>query len=81
DDEDAEELEWVQCDNCEQWWTLPSTLSASGLPDVWHCRMQNWGKPVVDCFLQRERPGAPVMDGAGGEQPDGNSAGRGAGQV
>ncbi|CAN0525115.1 unnamed protein product, partial [Ectocarpus sp. 12 AP-2014] len=47
-------LKWVQCDNCEEWWTLPSTLSADALPDVWHCRMQNWGKPVVDCFIPKQ---------------------------
>ncbi|CAN0565921.1 unnamed protein product, partial [Ectocarpus sp. 12 AP-2014] len=69
-------------DNCEEWWTLPSTLSADALPDVWHCRMQNWGKPVVDCFIPKQPPaqvaaGAAAKGARGVVQPDRSRAERG----
>lgn len=59
DDDEDEGVGWVQCDNCEKWWTLPASVSVDDLPDTWHCRMQDWGKPPEDCFLTKEPPRAP----------------------
>lgn len=55
DDEGGDGVDWVQCDNCSKWWTLPNSFNAAELPDVWHCRMKNWGKPVVDCLVPKEQ--------------------------
>lgn len=55
DDEGGDGVDWVQCDNCSKWWTLPTAVNAAELPDVWHCRMKNWGKPVVDCLVPKEQ--------------------------
>ena len=64
DDGDEEGVDWVQCDNCEKWWTLPSSVNADELPDVWHCRMQDWGKTVVDCLALKEPRGKGETGGA-----------------
>lgn len=55
DDEGGDGVDWVQCDNCSKWWRLPNSVNATELPDVWHCRMKNWGKPVVDCLVPKEQ--------------------------
>lgn len=46
------EVEWVACDTCERWHELPSSVSASSLPDKWHCSDNTWDKS--DAFCQQK---------------------------
>ena len=40
--DDADNVEWVQCEKCDKWRKLPPHISASELPDVWYCNMNTW---------------------------------------
>jgi hypothetical protein len=40
--DDADNLEWVQCELCDKWRKLPPHISADMLPDIWYCTMNTW---------------------------------------
>ncbi|GMH58240.1 hypothetical protein TrLO_g12559 [Triparma laevis f. longispina] len=43
------EVEWVACDTCEKWHELPTFVSASSLPDIWHCHNNTWNSSQAFC--------------------------------
>jgi hypothetical protein len=71
--EDADNLEWVQCEKCEKWRKLPSHISAEELPDVWFCNLNTWNPLSAFC----EAP----EDKADGLQDVGFNSGGGGGKL
>ena len=68
--EDAENVEWVQCEKCDKWRKLPPHITAAELPDVWYCQMNTWNPGAASC--------SAAEDKADGQQdvrvdPDANS--------
>eukprot|EP00547_Thalassionema_nitzschioides_P000018 CAMPEP_0194207136 /NCGR_PEP_ID=MMETSP0156-20130528/5976_1 /TAXON_ID=33649 /ORGANISM="Thalassionema nitzschioides, Strain L26-B" /LENGTH=1361 /DNA_ID=CAMNT_0038933839 /DNA_START=99 /DNA_END=4184 /DNA_ORIENTATION=- len=47
--------EWVQCEKCEKWRRLPPHISASDLPDVWYCTMNNWDPSTSSCDAAEDK--------------------------
>ncbi len=45
-------LEWVQCEDCSKWFTLPEGVTSDALPDVFVCSLRWW-----DCSLQEIKTG------------------------
>ena len=45
-------LEWVQCEDCSKWFTLPDGVTSDALPDVFVCSLRWW-----DCALQKIKTG------------------------
>jgi len=43
--------EWVQCDKCKKWRTLPPRVSASDLPDTWYCELNTWDTRYASCGI------------------------------
>mmetsp|Transcript_17948 Transcript_17948/g.36785 ORF Transcript_17948/g.36785 Transcript_17948/m.36785 type:complete len:508 (-) Transcript_17948:295-1818(-) len=41
--------EWVQCERCEKWRSLPSWKATSDLPDKWSCHMNTWDANQSRC--------------------------------
>jgi len=46
-------VEWVQCDECRKWRTVPSTTITS-LPMKWLCSMNTWNQELADCNADEE---------------------------
>jgi hypothetical protein len=53
--DEAENLEWVQCEKCDKWRKLPPHVSADELPDVWYCNMNTWNPPSSSCDAPEDR--------------------------
>jgi len=53
--EDAENLEWVQCEKCDKWRKLPPHVSADELPDVWYCNMNTWNPSSASCDAAEDK--------------------------
>lgn len=34
--------QWVACDSCGKWRSLPSSIDTEALPSVWYCSMNEW---------------------------------------
>ncbi|GAX25825.1 hypothetical protein FisN_17Lh217 [Fistulifera solaris] len=45
--DDVDNVEWVQCEKCDKWRKLPPHISASELPDVWYCDMNTWSTSLT----------------------------------
>jgi len=41
--------EWVQCDRCKKWRTLPPRVSAADLPEIWYCELNTWDPSLASC--------------------------------
>ena len=54
ENEEASEpmLAWVQCEDCNKWFTLPQGVTTTDLPDVFVCGLRWW-----DCSLQKIKTG------------------------
>jgi hypothetical protein len=54
DKEEASEtiVAWVQCEDCNKWFTLPQGITTDDLPDVFVCGLRWW-----DCSLQKIKTG------------------------
>mmetsp|Transcript_29352 Transcript_29352/g.44430 ORF Transcript_29352/g.44430 Transcript_29352/m.44430 type:complete len:1363 (-) Transcript_29352:2133-6221(-) len=50
-----ENQEWVQCEKCEKWRRLPPHISASDLPDVWYCTMNDWDPSTSSCDAAEDK--------------------------
>jgi len=46
--------EWVQCDQCQKWRRLPSTVAAEDLPEYWICTMNTWDPRSASCAVQED---------------------------
>lgn len=53
--DDAENLEWVQCENCDKWRKLPPHVSADDLPDVWTCNLNDWNPTSASCEAPEDK--------------------------
>lgn len=54
-DDEAENLEWVQCEKCDKWRKLPPHISADELPDVWYCAMNTWNPASASCNAPEDK--------------------------
>jgi hypothetical protein len=72
--DDAENLEWVQCEKCEKWRKLPPHISADELPDVWYCELNTWNPASASCDAPEDKAEG-VLD-VGGFGNSGVSAGK-----
>ena len=60
---------WVQCDKCQKWRRLPTTVDATCLPEQWFCKMNKWDSSRKRCtapeedFDESSEPLAPSMAG------------------
>jgi hypothetical protein len=53
--DEAENLEWVQCERCDKWRKLPPHVSADELPDVWYCNMNTWNPSSAACDAPEDK--------------------------
>lgn len=44
--EEADNVEWVQCEKCDKWRKLPPHISADDLPNVWYCSLNTWNETL-----------------------------------
>jgi hypothetical protein len=72
--DDAENLEWVQCEKCEKWRKLPPHISSDELPDVWYCELNTWNSASASCDAPEDKAEG-VLD-VGGFGNSGVSAGK-----
>eukprot|EP01029_Cantina_marsupialis_P007320 TRINITY_DN1808_c0_g1_i2.p1 TRINITY_DN1808_c0_g1~~TRINITY_DN1808_c0_g1_i2.p1 ORF type:complete len:386 (+),score=96.75 TRINITY_DN1808_c0_g1_i2:918-2075(+) len=50
----VDQLNWVQCDKCSKWRTLPAYVNTDLLPDRWFCQMNAWNPKVRSCAAPDE---------------------------
>eukprot|EP00600_Ochromonadales_sp_CCMP1393_P004079 CAMPEP_0174995692 /NCGR_PEP_ID=MMETSP0004_2-20121128/24307_1 /TAXON_ID=420556 /ORGANISM="Ochromonas sp., Strain CCMP1393" /LENGTH=663 /DNA_ID=CAMNT_0016250017 /DNA_START=310 /DNA_END=2301 /DNA_ORIENTATION=+ len=50
----AEEKVWVQCNTCDKWRCLPSTVDPDSLPDIWTCDMNVYDPEHMTCDAPEE---------------------------
>lgn len=53
-DEEEDNRTWVQCNSCDKWRALPSTVDASTLPEVWTCNLNEWDDLRNTCSAPEE---------------------------
>uniref|UniRef100_A0A7S3P6X2 CW-type domain-containing protein n=1 Tax=Amphora coffeiformis TaxID=265554 RepID=A0A7S3P6X2_9STRA len=53
--DEADNLEWVQCEKCDKWRKLPPHISADELPDVWYCSMNTWNPGSASCSAPEDK--------------------------
>lgn len=53
--DDADNLEWVQCEKCDKWRKLPPHVSADELPDVWTCNLNDWNPSSASCDAPEDK--------------------------
>lgn len=59
--------EWVQCDDCGRWRTLPpagDALYPQDLPEHWTCTMNTWNPSKASCSVPEETSSASQQTGA-----------------
>ncbi len=44
----------MQCNSCNKWRSLPHTVDASSLPEVWVCGMNKYDKLRSNCEAEEE---------------------------
>mmetsp|Transcript_18111 Transcript_18111/g.39439 ORF Transcript_18111/g.39439 Transcript_18111/m.39439 type:complete len:244 (+) Transcript_18111:213-944(+) len=49
-----DEKVWVQCNDCDKWRALPSTVDADKLPDIWTCSMNHYDHLRRNCDAPEE---------------------------
>ena len=47
--ERAAPVEWVQCNQCQEWHELPTYIDVASLPDRWFCTMVTWDSDSNTC--------------------------------
>jgi hypothetical protein len=45
---------WVQCNTCDKWRCLPSTVDADKLPDIWTCDLNTYDPDRMTCTAPEE---------------------------
>jgi hypothetical protein len=45
---------WVQCNNCDKWRSLPSTVNPDALPDIWTCDLNIYDPDRMSCDAPEE---------------------------
>ncbi|KAL7581057.1 hypothetical protein ACA910_005860 [Epithemia clementina (nom. ined.)] len=60
--DEAENLEWVQCEKCDKWRKLPPEISADELPEVWYCAMNTWNPASASCSAPEDKAEAGLTD-------------------
>eukprot|EP00934_Nitzschia_sp_Nitz4_P006102 Nitzschia sp. Nitz4//scaffold11_size288233//203439//207978//NITZ4_000799-RA/size288233-processed-gene-0.181-mRNA-1//1//CDS//3329534149//6092//frame0 len=58
ENEDGDNVEWVQCEKCEKWRKLPPHISADELPDTWYCSMNTWNPENASCEVAEDKADA-----------------------
>jgi hypothetical protein len=53
--DDTDNLEWVQCERCEKWRKLPPHVAADDLPDVWYCSLNTWNPASASCDAPEDK--------------------------
>ena len=53
--DEADNVEWVQCEKCDKWRKLPPHISADELPDVWYCSMNTWNPGAASCSAPEDK--------------------------
>jgi len=53
--EDAQNVEWVQCEKCDKWRKLPPHITAAELPDIWYCEMNTWNPGAASCSAAEDK--------------------------
>jgi hypothetical protein len=44
-----DKVSWVQCDDCQKWRALPSSINSNSLAENWSCKMNEWDKKHNRC--------------------------------
>lgn len=53
-DKKEDDRVWVQCNNCDKWRALPSTVDADSLPDIWSCELNIYDPLRNSCDAPEE---------------------------
>ena len=48
------EPQWVQCNRCEKWRTVPAALDLDTLPESWFCELNTWNPALNKCEAEEE---------------------------
>jgi outer membrane biosynthesis protein TonB len=46
---------WVQCNTCDKWRALPSTVDPAKLPDIWYCELNVYDPLRNTCSVSIQR--------------------------
>ena len=42
DIDEYDDINWVQCEKCEKWRSIPASVDAESLPNNWYCELNDW---------------------------------------
>ncbi|CAE7590028.1 MORC4, partial [Symbiodinium microadriaticum] len=72
--------QWVCCDTCGKWRSIPGEVDTSNLPEQWHCSLNEWDEGHNDCSHEEEEyveePEPAVVDPVGAKGGDDEIVGR-----
>lgn len=58
ENEEHDNVEWVQCEKCDKWRKLPPHISTDQLPEKWFCKMNNWNPDSASCSAPEDKADA-----------------------
>lgn len=50
----AMKMDWVQCNTCKKWRTVPEGIDVQSLPERWYCYMNGWNPATSKCSAKQE---------------------------
>ena len=53
-EKDTDDRVWVQCNTCDKWRALPSTVDPAKLPDIWYCELNVYDSERNTCEAPEE---------------------------
>lgn len=69
--------QWVQCDKCTKWRSIPGSVDMDTLPEQWYCSMNKWDSSRRSCTVKEETATADEGDGDGEDALDESGDGGG----
>jgi hypothetical protein len=59
--------QWVQCDKCTKWRSIPGNVDMDTLPEQWYCSMNKWDSSRRSCSVKEQEATADGGDDAAAE--------------
>jgi hypothetical protein len=52
--DESPNMNWVQCDKCSKWRSVPLSIDIASLPEEWYCELNTWNSSHNSCDAAEE---------------------------